>query len=728
MPGCRRLQQGTAADSPLRAAEFRMIDAHPLLAWLAHHPAWAASAVFFVALAESLAVVGLAVPGAALMIAAGALVALGALAFWPTLLLAVAGAIVGDGISFWLGRRYRDRLRGAWLFRRRPRWLSRGEEFFQRHGSKSIFFGRFVGPLRPIIPVVAGMLGMRPAAFTAVNVLSTLAWAPAYLLPGMALGASLAVAGEVAARLAVLLVLLALMGWLGWWSVRWLFQVLPSQAARLAQSMAQGLVRHPGWNRLIGGVLDPARPESKSLLALGALLMGSAWLSLGVLEDVVTGDPLVRADHGLYRIMQGLRTPWGDRLMVGVTELGDGVVIALIAATVLAWLSWRRSWRAAAYWVAAVGFGQIAATGLKLVLQRPRPIGVGYDGLSAHAFPSGHATMSMVVYGFLAVLVARGLTPPRRWPPYALAALLIGAIALSRLYLGAHWLSDVLGGLSLGLAWVCLLAIAYTRHAGAALPRGLPQAVLLALLLGGGGQVALRYSADLQRYAPQATVQHRDAASWWREAWRSLPAYRQDLEGEPEQPLDVQWAGALGNVREQLAARGWREPVPLSAASALRWLLPDPAPAELPLLPQVHDGRHESLLMVLSVPGDAMGAQAEPQLVLRLWDSGALLDPGGVPLWVGSVAFQRLRRVSLLRLPLTAREYDAPLARLEQSLEQSLEGIERCLVRRPPGATEEEYRWSGDVLLLRDLIVRSNSSKSSGLESRPRSCPYTLVA
>lgn len=678
-----------------------MIDAHPLLAWLAHHPAWAASVVFIVAVAESLAVVGLAVPGAVLMIAAGALVALGALAFWPTLLLAVAGAIVGDGISFWLGRHYRDRLRDAWPFRRHPRWLIQGEKFFRRHGGKGIFFGRFVGPVRPIIPMVAGMLGMRPAAFYAVNVLSALAWAPAYLLPGMALGASLALAGEIAARLVVLLVLLVLMGWLAWWSVRWLFQVLPPQAARLAQGLALLGNRHPGLNRLIGGVLDPAWMESKSLLVLGTLLMGSAWLFLGVLEDVVTGDPLVRADQGLYRIMQGLRTPWGDRLMVLVTELGDGVVIALIAAAVLAWLSWRRNLRAAAYWVAAAGFGQIAATGLKLVLQRPRPISVGYDGLSAHAFPSGHATMSMVVYGFLAVLVARGLTPPRRWLPYALAALLIGAIALSRLYLGAHWLSDVLGGLSLGLAWVCLLAIAYTRHAGPApLPRGLPQVVLLALLLGGGWHVTMRYSVDLQRYEPQVTVQHRNAASWWRETWRSLPAYRQDIEGEPEQPLNVQWAGALSRVREQLAARGWREPVPLNAASALRWLLPDPALADLPLLPQVHDGRHESLLMVLSLPGEAMGAQAEPQLVLRLWDSGALLDPGGVPLWAGNVSFQRLRRVSLLRLPLTAREYDAPLARLEQSLN----GIERRLVRRSPGSTEEEYRWSGNILLLRDLI------------------------
>jgi membrane protein DedA with SNARE-associated domain len=123
--------------------------------WTAMRPAVAGVLVFAVAMAESLAVVGLAVPGAAMIIAAGALVALGALAFWPTLLFAIASAIVGDGVSFWIGRRYRGELRNVWPFRRYPEWLARGEEFFHRHGGKTIFFGRFIGPIRPLIPVVA---------------------------------------------------------------------------------------------------------------------------------------------------------------------------------------------------------------------------------------------------------------------------------------------------------------------------------------------------------------------------------------------------------------------------------------------------------------------------------------------------------------------------------------------------------------------------------------------
>lgn len=244
-------------------------------------------------------------PGAAGMVAAGAFVALGALEFWPTPLAAVTGAIAGDGISYWLGHHYRDRLHSVWPFRSHARWLSRGENFFYCHGAKSVLFGRFVGPARPIIPVVAGMLGMRPALFYAVNVLSALAWAPAYRLPGMAFGASLALAGAVAARLALLLVLLVASAWLLLGLVRWDFRVLSPRAGRIAQRILVWGADHPRLNSLFGDVLDPSRPEARALL-----LIGATWLFLGILEDVVTGDPLVRADQGVYQLLQGLRTPW----------------------------------------------------------------------------------------------------------------------------------------------------------------------------------------------------------------------------------------------------------------------------------------------------------------------------------------------------------------------------------------------------------------------------------
>jgi undecaprenyl-diphosphatase len=671
------------------------ISIQALPGWIAQHSNWALAVVYLVATAESLAVVGLVVPGAAMMVAAGAFIALGALEFWPTMLVAVAGAVTGDGISFWLGHRYRDRIRYVWPFRLHPDWLTRGKQFFLRHGGKSVLFGRFVGPVRPVIPVVAGMLGMPTALFYVINILSALAWAPAYLLPGMAFGASLSLASEVAARLALLLGLLVLLAMLGVWCIRWLSRVLPSRAALLAERLMAWSNRHPGMKRITGGMLDPAQPEFRALLIMGVLLIGSAWLFLGIIEDVVTGDPLVRADQGLYHLMQGLRTPWGDRAMVFVTEMGDGVMIALIAAATLAWLIWHKAWRTAGYWLAAIGFGQFATYMIKLILQRHRPVADLYDGLSAYAFPSGHATMGTVTYGFLAVLIAGQIPRPHRWIAYAVATLLVCAIAFSRLYLGAHWLSDVIGGMSLGLAWVCLLAIAYHRHpASMSSVRGLPAFVLFTLVLAGGWHVSTQFTDDLQRYAPRQRLQHFDSAAWWREDWRKLPAYRQDLEGEIEQPLNVQWAGSLTRLQKTLAGHGWHDPVSLNIRTALRWLAPGEALEDLPLLPQVHDGTHADLQLIYPLPGVREGPR---QLVLRLWQSGVLLAPDDAALWVGSVAFQKRGHIAMLAMPVGDGRYGEALLLLAQTLKAA--GLQ--LSQHERGKTGTVTAWTRDVLLVR---------------------------
>lgn len=155
--------------------------------WLMLNPVWAGLAVFTIAMSESLAVVGLFIPGLLMMGIVGALVSAGVLAIAPTLLYAIFGAIVGDGISYWIGRRFKEHLPYYWPFRRFPQWLARGKKFFLDHGSKSIVIGRFVGPVRPFIPVVAGMMSMDPRVFLFANILSAVIWAPIYMLPGFGL-------------------------------------------------------------------------------------------------------------------------------------------------------------------------------------------------------------------------------------------------------------------------------------------------------------------------------------------------------------------------------------------------------------------------------------------------------------------------------------------------------------------------------------------------------------
>ena len=188
---------------------------HDMLAWIELHPHAFNVIVFFIALFESLVVLGLLIPGAALLFGAGALIATGALPVAPIMIWTIAGAICGDLISFLLGRHYHQRLRVIWPFRRYPRLVNRGVDFFVSHGGKSVFMARFFGPLRPIVPAIAGMMNMGTPRFLLVDVFASILWAPVYILPGMVFGASLGLAAEVAGRLVVVLVIIVAIAWLG---------------------------------------------------------------------------------------------------------------------------------------------------------------------------------------------------------------------------------------------------------------------------------------------------------------------------------------------------------------------------------------------------------------------------------------------------------------------------------------------------------------------------------
>lgn len=664
-----------------------------LVHWAGLHPQLAGLLVALIACAESLAFVGLIVPGALMMIGAGTLIGVGALGFWSTFLWAAGGAVVGDGLSFWLGHRYSDRLgRLRWVCAH-PEMLTRGRVFLTRHGGKSIFLARFVGPVRPVLPVVAGMLGMSPFRFYLNDVLSALAWAPAYLIPGIVFGASLALAGEVAGRLALGLSLLLVAVWLSIWVVRWGYRRFQPQAGAWAACALHWGRRHPRLAWLVGDLVDPARPASWPLLLWLALLIGGTWLFFGVLEDVIHVDPLVYAGQGFYHLLQQLRTPLGDRIVTTITELGDAAVIIPLILAVSVWLAWQRAWRDLLYWLAAVGFGALAVVTIKAALHLPRPVAL-YSGMDAYSFPSGHATMSTVIYGFLAVLSAPSVAARWRWFPYTLATLLVGGIAFSRLYLGAHWLADVVAGVALGGAWVALLAIARARRpaiSGSNIP-WLPQLALVVFAVAAGWHVQHRLDADLERYAVHQPVQQVEAEQWWESGWRALPAYRLDLEGERKQPLNFQWAGGLDVLQRVLAAASWHRPLALTPRSALRWLLPGPALEQLPVVPQLHDGRYEALVLV---GGGTHRNGSGRQLILRLWPTATILRAPTVHLWVGTVAWLRVERLPLLSFPRDAAGYDDALARLRPALRNMREKM----VQRPPHVDEDGSRWSGATLL-----------------------------
>ena len=195
---------------------FENLDLELIAAWVGNHPSLAPVVVFLVTFSESLAFIGLFMPGAVLMAMIGALVALGVLDLVPVLVWAVAGAFAGDGVSYLLGWKLQGRSAEIWPFSRHPGWFQRGESFFYRYGVFSVVLARFVGPVRPIVPLVAGVLGMRPGLFYLTNGLSALVWAPLYLAPGYLLGSSLTSLSISGTKLVLGVILVGVIGWMTW--------------------------------------------------------------------------------------------------------------------------------------------------------------------------------------------------------------------------------------------------------------------------------------------------------------------------------------------------------------------------------------------------------------------------------------------------------------------------------------------------------------------------------
>lgn len=196
-------------------------------AWLDHlvtqSLAYALIAVMLVAFLESLALVGLLLPGTLLMATLGALIGSGQIGLYSAWAAGVVGCLLGDWISYFIGRRFKRPLHRWSFLKKHQTLLSKTEHALHQHPVPTVLIGRFVGPTRPLIPMVAGMLGLPPYRFAVPNIIGCLLWPPVYFLPGILAGVAIDIpAGVASAGFKWLLLATALLVWAGaWLSWRW---------------------------------------------------------------------------------------------------------------------------------------------------------------------------------------------------------------------------------------------------------------------------------------------------------------------------------------------------------------------------------------------------------------------------------------------------------------------------------------------------------------------------
>lgn len=615
---------------------------HTIVAYAADHATLVYVIAFVASSLEAIAIVGLIVPGAGTIVALGALVPSGAVDFWILSGVASIGALLGDSISYWIGWRYRAQIESVWPFSRYPQALAAGQKFFESHGGKSVFLGRYVGPVRGTVPLIAGMAEMKLRRFFVASTLSAVTWSPAHILPGMLVGASLSLTGAVAARLLALAVGIVLLLWLAarlaGLVVRRGVPMLERAEERL-EGWAQG--RGTWLARQVQALLGSTRGETRALALLGAMLLAAAWAFFGIVDALIEGSPLVQADVAIHNFMVELHSVFADRAMVVITVLGGRTAAAAIALAVVLVLTIRRDWRSAAYWAAAVGGAALIAEAVRIAFHVPRP-SITEESWELLSFPSSQTAVNMAIYGFLAVMLARSARPFWRTPIAGAAALVVVLIAVARLYLGVQWFSDLLGGIAFGSAWVALLAIAYVRHRPPVAPLRTLIVIPLAVWIGVAGVEAARPRPfDVGRYVAPPLVRTVALSDWWRDGWRALPARRIDLAGFNGENLTLQWAGPLRILRASFEAQGWRAPAPWSITTILARFDSHADAMSLPVLPQLHDGRAPALILIHAGPAD------HTRWVLRLWPTAIRLTPdagaAAQRLWVGAVSLQRFR-------------------------------------------------------------------------------------
>ncbi|MWP47778.1 DedA family protein [Gilliamella sp. Pas-s27] len=155
-----------------------------IMQFIEHHQVWALPIIFLLAFGESLAIISLLVPATAILFGVGALIGSGAISFVPVLITASIGAILGDLVSYWLGKHYHQQVITSWPLNKHPKLIYRAEQFFQRYGTLGVFIGRFFGPLRAIVPLIAGTMHMPATKFNVANIASAPVWAFVLLAPG----------------------------------------------------------------------------------------------------------------------------------------------------------------------------------------------------------------------------------------------------------------------------------------------------------------------------------------------------------------------------------------------------------------------------------------------------------------------------------------------------------------------------------------------------------------
>ena len=673
---------------------------HPIQHWvhiglhfIQQHPHWGFIFAFLVSFTESLPVLGTVIPGSITMTAVGTLIGTGTLPFSITILWAIIGAFMGDYTGYFIGYRYHNGIRKVWPLKQHPKILDAGEAYFRRHGGKSIFIGRFIGPLRSAMPLIAGCMQMKPVRFVVAAFPSAILWALAYTIPGILLGAlSMDVPkGQMVkfllSGLAVIVFLWALL-----WLLKTTFKTIYQYYRQAMQTLWQDGIRDGPLRRL----KDPKNPDNDAPLRqltaafIAMLLFCLVWILMRY------SDTMIAVNHAIATLMANTRHPFLFHLMAHITLLAN--ITTLLGMTLIfgLYLFRQQQQRAILFIALSAILTTLLTYSIKILSKHPRPDFITHVPHSG-SFPSGHVALALAIYGSIATILVARRSNTFRYSVNAILVLLVALVAYSRLYLGMHWLSDVIASIFLTLTTLNLIKALcppmrhQQQHSNDLLW------LLVAFLL----SYIISNVVGYAKIVKQSSLRHKSITTsvrfWWQHPTQVVATIRNNRLGQPSQALNIQWLGSQTTIEQQLQQSGWhnikRSP---KLQKTLKRFASYQAKDHMPLLPPLFQYRRAAITLI------KLGSYRNEDIEIRLWAANIHFRNSRKQLWVGNISFHLPpnKLISIRKQDRSRYLTDNTLSTLQHGINPK-QFATKLMQISLPNQSKTLLNWNGSLLLIK---------------------------
>ncbi len=389
---------------------------------------WGYWIILVAAMLEASPLFGLLIPGQLIVIIGGFFVKLGILDIGDTIFIAALGAILGDLIGYLLGRKY-----GYSFITRYGRYFFFKKEHFEKtkklmnhHAGKTLILGRFNPLTRAFAPFVAGSSDVSFIKFLIYNILGGISWAVTFVMIGFIFGRSYELASKYIGRFIFFAIVVSIL-------FIYLYRFINKRKHIFTKYNLYALI----------------------------LNIFSLYLFTKMIEDVIDKELVTKLDVWLNAKIVLLWNPLLNKIMIFVTNIASPSNLLILSLILLGILVYKKKWYYSSLLFFSMLGGLLFEILTKFIIHRARPENALVD-VSGYSFPSGHATMAIIFFSLLLYAFKDDIKNKTLRYSFIIGNIVLFLlIGFSRVYLNAHWFSDVIAGFALGLFWLTLLILVF---------------------------------------------------------------------------------------------------------------------------------------------------------------------------------------------------------------------------------------------------------------------------